>query len=470
MRFLWAATVLLLLPLLLGTAGAVHPHGSPITITPVSPGAGSTIASSTPNISASFYDSVGQIIPSEVYVTVDGTNVTGLDSFHVSPSGFYYIVPSILSLSSGNQTVTVSVVDSSGNEADYSWGFVINPSAVTPGGVGFTFNLQAVVEYVLVGSALAGAAYGGYILYLKRTRRFTYRKYFATHPVNRAYLVLYIPLIVAFIFVLLGLDYVFHTPDMPLLAPEYVVIAGIFIALTAFAIDARREKTRIRAYERAFSQFLFEMADAMRGGLDPAKAIVELSRTHTNILRKPLRVVADGIRVGRPFDLVLTSMVLPMKSPLISRYASLIADASSIGGETSIVVHRAAKDMDDFIKIEGERTTALVMPVAVLYVAFGVLMAVLFALLSIAPSLGSVSLSFFGSGSPLTGAGKSAASSVPKLGFDTLKQRFFDLMMINAVGTGVIIGAFTEGKARYGLLHSLALLAATVIAFFIIAP
>jgi hypothetical protein len=162
-----------------------------------------------------------------------------------------------------------------------------------------------------------------------------------------------------------------------------------------------------------------------------------------------------------------------MNSPLINRYAGLIADATNVGGETSTVVYRAAKDMDDFIKIEVERGKQLTLPVAVLYISFGVLMAVLFALLSIAPSLGSISFSIFSGGAnPLSGGGGGGAAAivVPKLSTTTLEQRFADLMIINGVGTGIIIGAFTEGKVKYGLLHSLALAAATLIAFFILYP
>jgi hypothetical protein len=181
-------------------------------------------------------------------------------------------------------------------------------------------------------------------------------------------------------------------------------------------------------------------------------------------MRKPLRIAADGIQVGRPFDEVLKTMVEPMKSSLISRYANLIGEASTVGGETSIVIHRAAKDMDEFIKIEVERAGALYLPVVVLYIAFAVLMAVLFALLYIAPSIGTLNVgTAFGSASPLTAgvSGQQAARLDPTL----LKERFFELMLINSLGTGIIIGAFTEGRARDGLVHSLGLVAATTVAF-----
>jgi len=160
-----------------------------------------------------------------------------------------------------------------------------------------------------------------------------------------------------------------------------------------------------------------------------------------------------------------------MGSPLISRYAELIADASSVGGETALVVYRAAKDMDDFVKIEDERVQQLTLPVAVIYIAFAVLLAVLFALLYVSPSLGSLNISFIGGGgNPLSSSGTSTAAAVPKLTEAALHERFYQLTLINALGTGAIIGAFTEGKPRYGLLHSLGLAAATTIAFALFNP
>jgi hypothetical protein len=125
--------------------------------------------------------------------------------------------------------------------------------------------------------------------------------------------------------------------------------------------------------------------------------------------------------------------------------------------------------MDDFVKIEDEREKQLMLPVAVVYIAFAVLMAVLFALIYIAPSLGTLNVNFIGT-NPLSTGGNGGAATVPRLDVGSLKERFFELMIINALGTGAIIGAFTEGQARYGILHSLGLVAATAIAFAIVFP
>ncbi|MCI4320133.1 MAG: type II secretion system F family protein [Thermoplasmata archaeon] len=436
----------------------------PLTITPTNPLPGSVTNLQTPTITASFSDSASQVDPTQVTLFLDGFDDSSFDGFKATPTGVSFLVPSILKLKEGLHNVTVKAADKVGNTAQEKWNFTVNTSAVIGPSAPIKIAPEKIILYVALGIGVAASCFGGYIFYLQQAKRFTFRKYFATHPVRTIYVVLYVPVTIAVLFVIIGLLYVYNLPFLPPGSPDYVIIVGIFIALTAFAFYSRRERQQLRAYERAFAQFLFEMADAMRGGLDPAKAMVELSKTQANIMRKPLRIAADGIQVGRPFEDVLKAMVEPMKSALISRYANLIGEAATVGGETSIVIYRAAKDMDDFIKIEAERAGALYLPVVVLYIAFAVLMAVLFALLYIAPSIGTLNVgSAFGSASPLTSGVSGQANA--RLDPATLKERFFDLMLINSLGTGIIIGAFTEGRARDGLIHSLGLVAATTVAF-----
>jgi archaellum biogenesis protein FlaJ (TadC family) len=453
-----------------GTATAYPAAGGPLQLMVVSPSPNSTATTNTPTIEVAFHDTVASLDPSSVVMVVDGINVTASGLVVVGTTTISYPVPAILKLPNGPNNATVTARDTDGNSAVVSWNFTVNPSGAPSSNPFGNLKPTTILLYIGVAAAMAGSAVGGYIAFLRYTTRFTLRRYFATHPVKRTYLVIYLPLGVTFIFILLGLSYVFSTPGLPPNAVDYVLIVAVFVALTPWGIDARTEMQRTRAFERAFAQFLFEMADAMRGGLDPAKALVELAKTHTNILAKNLRIAADSVRLGRPFQAILREMVASMRSRLITRYAGLIADASSIGGETATVVYRAAKDMDDFVKIEEEREKQLMLPVAVIYIAFGVLMAVLFSLLYIAPTLGTLNVSFLGLGSPLSGSGAAGATTVPKLSILTLKERFFELMTINALGTGAIIGAFTEGRARYGIIHSLGLVSATAAAFLVLFP
>ncbi len=449
-----------------GEASAAH-SASPLQIQVISPGRNGTTNSNTPTISAKFVDTAAPIVQSSVVMFVDGLNVTLSGDVNVTATSVSYHVPPVLKLRDGANNATVSATDQSGNHGTVSWNFTVTPGPAPSSNPFASVKPTTLLLYVGIAAALAGAVVGGYVLFLRLTTRFTLRRYFATHPVQTTYLVLYLPVAVAFVVLLVGLSYVYSTPGLPGNAVDYVFIVVVFIALTPWGMNARRELARIRAFERAFAQFLFEMADAMRGGIDPAKAVVELSKTHTNILAKNLRIAADSVRLGRPFPSILREMVASMRSSLITRYAGLIADASTIGGETATVVYRAAKDMDDFVKIEEEREQQLMLPVAVIYIAYAVLMAVLFALLYIAPTLGTLNISFLGVSNPLSSTGNTV---VPRLSVSLLKERFFELMLINGLGTGAIIGSFTEGKARYGIIHSLGLVAATAVAFIILFP
>ena len=455
----------------LAVPGTTHAQGSqPLTIQPVSPTPGSVIVTTTPTIEARFIDTTAPINQSEVELYIDSENLTGIQGFTVTRTDVICAIPPILALKPGIHNVTVAAADIAGNSNLFYWNFTVNPNAsVAPAPLFPPVNPLTVVLIVGAAAAVGGGAFGGYILYLRQTTRFTFRRYFALHPVKSQYYVVYLPAVAAFIFLIVGLAFVYGNPTLPWIAPYYVFVIALFIGLTAFGIDTRRQVRLVHAYERVYAQFLLEMADALRGGLDPAKALTELAKTSSNVLRPHLRIAADGVRVGRPFDQVIRNMAAPMKSALINRYAELIADASTIGGETAIVVYRAAKDMDDFVQIEEERAKQLMLPVAVIYIAFAVLMAVLFALLYLGPTLGTLNITVPSAGALFQGS-NATSTAVPRLNPITLKERFFELTLINALGTGAIIGAFTEGRARFGILHSLGLVAATAVAFAILFP
>ena len=312
MRFwiLVAALLILLIAASAANSGSARAAGSPITFSGETPAPGGVTGSTTPTISVSYHDNVSTIPVTGVFLFVNGINVTSFGETTITPTKVTYDTPSILALKNGVHNVSVQVIDLAGNTARAHWNFTVNTN-ITTGPANPLAGLKplTLLFYTAIVAAIAGAVVGGYILFLKQTTRFTFRRYFATHQVETKYYTIYIPMGVAFLFILFGLSLVYSNPSWPANSVDYVFIIALFIALTAWGIDARREMMRIRAYERAFAQFLFELADAMRGGLDPAKSIVELAKTYTNILAKHLRIASDGIRLGRPLDLVLTDMV-----------------------------------------------------------------------------------------------------------------------------------------------------------------
>lgn len=468
----WLPAVAILLILL--TAGAqctTRPASaddatlSPPSITDMSPAPNSTISKATPVISARFV-SDSPIDQSSVRLFIDGHDVTDFEETSINATGISYHVPAIegQALGAGNHTVKVVASDISGNPTMREWQFTVDFNAASSAG-GLKIDVGQILQYVILGALAFAAGFGLYIAYLKKTRKFTFRKYFARNPVQRKYLVVYLPLIAAFVFAVLAMLLVSEGAWSSPFAYEIVLVIAMFIAGGPYALNAQMERRKRNKYESAYAQFLFEMADAIRGGMDPAKAVVEYSKVHKGILKKPLKIASDGIMMGRPFEEVMQVMVKPMDSELIHRYASLIGEAAKVGGDISIVIHRAAKDMDDLIKIENERRRQLGFQATTMYISFAVLIIVVWQLISIYPSLGNINISLLGVTSPMQQS--SIAESATRMSFVTLKHRFFQLILVSSVASGLLIGAFTEGKPKMGILHALIMVAAAT-AFFAI--
>jgi flagellar protein FlaJ len=457
----------ILLSLLIILIGNILPiaiaqgENTPPVITNLSPFQGETVETSTPEIKVEYVDASGIDINS-VKIVVDGYDVSDWDETTITSTSITYIPPEFLGLKEGNHSATIQVSDIHGNTATETWTFIVKISLFQAEEE--PIDVFAIIIYVLIGTAIILTAFTLYIIYLKKTKKFTFKKYFIQHKIKKEVFVFYIPLIIAFFVIIFGLAIASKNPFLPAFSMEYILIIGIFIAIGPFAIYSPLERRKIAKYERAFSQFLFEMADAMRGGLDPTKALIELSKSDTGVLKNHLKRAADSIKLGRPFDEIMEAMVRPIKSDLLKRYASLIGETSKIGGETSQVIHRAAKDMDDFLKINQERRRQLMAQTTTIYIAFGVLLLVLYQLITMFPSLEGMDASLFGA----TELESAEAKVITRMSFFTLKQRFFHLVIINSLGTGTIIGMFIDGNVKHGLIHSLILTAFTTVFFIVL--
>lgn len=422
---------------------------------------GEMVRNTRPTIQANFTGENADI--TKVTILIDGMDVTEFDEETEITALYVKYTPSeILQLKDGNHTVKITATSKNAKQAEIEWTFIIN-TTLPPVEEG-KIPILLIVQYIVIGVCIGLLIFTIYIIYLSKKKGFTFRKHFAKHPMQKNYLVLYLPIALAFAFVIFGFGYVDSVEGMPPYSYEYILIMGIFVGILPYAVESQLEKRLILKYERGFSQLLFEMADAMRGGLDPTKAIIELASTNSGLLHEPLKKAADSIKLGRPFEEVIQVMARPFKSDLIQRYTTLIAEASKAGGETSIVIHRAAKDMDDFIKVNMNRTRQLTMQTTTVYISFVVMLVTIYLLLTMFPSMEGMDLSLLGSTS-LESTSSSGGTGITQLSDVLIRRRFFHVVMINSIGTGLVVGGFVDGKIKMGLIHALTLLAVGVIFF-----
>ena len=245
----------------------------------------------------------------------------------------------------------------------------------------------------------------------------------------------------------------------PTMGLDEIIIFAVIIAITPYAVDITLQKRTTRRKEELYTEFLFKLSELMRGGLDPIKSVKELSRTDMGILTSNIRIASTSMVYGKSFEDSMKSMAKSLHSELISRYTTLVVQASYAGGSVSDLILKASEDMRSIIGIEREKEGNLAQYVMIFYFAQGI---IFFIMVTLSTSL----LPFVNS------LGATSPFGENKLVGVDFARGFFHLIMINAFFGGLIIGKIAEGDARHGLKHSAILMTAGYIAcaLFILPP
>jgi flagellar protein FlaJ len=240
---------------------------------------------------------------------------------------------------------------------------------------------------------------------------------------------------------------------------DEIIVFAVLIAITPYAIDITLQKRNTRRKEELYTEFLFKLSELMRGGLDPIKSVKELSKTDLGILTPNVRIASTAMIYGRSFEESMKAMAQSLHSELITRYTTLVVQASYSGGSVADLILKASEDMRSIISIEREKEGNLSQYVMIFYFAQGIIFFIIYTL--------STSLLPF-----VTQLGSSTIFGVNKIANLDFSRGFFHLIMINSFFGGLIIGKIAEGEARFGLKHAVILMAAGYIAcaLFILPP
>jgi archaeal flagellar protein FlaJ len=253
------------------------------------------------------------------------------------------------------------------------------------------------------------------------------------------------------------------TPTLVSSAPEkgnlyLIIVATPIIALTPFTVDTFREDRRKRQYEQDFADFLFELSELVRGGIDPAKAFLTLAQGEVGSITKFVKIAARQMNIGFTFEQALHNLGDSLESDLAKRYIDLVIQASYSGGSVSNLIQQAAIDMGNFLTIDKEKRSGLAQYTVVLYTGQVVLI-VLAAIMVVQfiPQLTEIT--------QIGNAGLSGFLGQADIGNVPIERDLFFLVTINGLFGGLIIGKISEGKIKHGLKHSLILMLIALIAW-----
>jgi flagellar protein FlaJ len=240
-----------------------------------------------------------------------------------------------------------------------------------------------------------------------------------------------------------------------------IAVVAVLIAIIPYSIDLFLRKRRLRRYEDDFSDYLFQMSEMMRGGIDPVKATLELSKTDLGSITGHVRKATARMSFGKSFEYSMKKMAEEMKSRLIERYIDLLIHASYTGGNVSQQIMKSSEDMKKFISLEKEKEGSLKMYIIIMYMAQGLLLLIAGVFVfQVLPSLQNVNVGMF-----IPGA---TGRSLPKA---DIMMYITHIILINAVFVGLISGKVSSGSVKNGLKHSAVLLIGSyAVVLFVIMP
>ena len=229
-------------------------------------------------------------------------------------------------------------------------------------------------------------------------------------------------------------------------------LIGLIIAIgPVMAIKYRQYQNRAKLEER-FPDFIRDVVEGVRSGMSLPQAIENTEDNDYGYLTQYVDSMSAKINWGIPFDQVLRDFAAESGSKVIKRASNTIIQSYDSGGNVSDVLATVGKNIDKIRQLNKERESELHGQVVTGYIVYFIFLAVMVALIKyLVPALTfsgdipemSAGMSIFG------GAGGSSVEEIIAL----YRPIFRNLVVIQSVFSGLVIGKLSEGELRAGAKH-----------------
>ena len=234
------------------------------------------------------------------------------------------------------------------------------------------------------------------------------------------------------------------------------IVVCLIIALAWQWIDFINETKRQKEIEIAFLEFSRNLVESVKSGIAIPRAVMYVSNKEYRSLTPYVKKLAGQIELGIPVRKALWTFANDTKNPVIKRSISIMNEAERSGGDIRDVLDSIVSSVLNVKKLKEERRASVYSQVVQGYLVFFIFIAIMLVLeLWLFPKLGGIS------GGLETGiSGENLQAST--IDIDKI---FFSLIIIQGFFAGIMIGKFSEGTLKQGLIHSfiLMMLAALIV-------
>ncbi len=228
-------------------------------------------------------------------------------------------------------------------------------------------------------------------------------------------------------------------------------LAGLIIAavigFVLILLDFTQELKRQKEIELKFLEFVRNMVESVKSGISIPQSIMYISKKDYGALTPYIKKLANQIEWGIPPRRALIIFSLDTGNSIIKRSVSIIVEAEKSGGDITDVLNSVVDSVMSIKKIKEERKSSMYSQVIQGYIVFYIFIGIMLSLqLWLFPKITTLSTSL-----------QEGLSGIASSGFD-LNKIFLSLVLIQGFFAGIMIGKFSEGTLKRGLLHSVILM------------
>lgn len=217
-----------------------------------------------------------------------------------------------------------------------------------------------------------------------------------------------------------------------------LIMMGPILSLKYYQYSVKSE------IEDRFPDFLRDIVEGTRSGMSLPQAIQNTRGNDYGRLTPHVEKIAAKLDWGIPFERVMHDFARKTDSRIIRRAVNTIIQTYQSGGNVTDVLESVGNNIQEIKELEQERESELYGEMITGYVVYFIFLIVLIALMRyLVPAL-----SFPGDIGPLGSQGMTAAELI-----NTYRPLFRDLVVIQSVFSGLVIGKLSEGSLRAGGKH-----------------
>jgi len=254
---------------------------------------------------------------------------------------------------------------------------------------------------------------------------------------------------------------------LPLDPIDWVIFA-IAVIIGPYGFYASTREKRIREIETRLPDFLRDVAEAGRFGMTLADAIVVASSGRYGRLTPEIKKMAAQIEWGVPASEAIRLFSERVKTPLVTRMASIIMKANDAGGNVADVLSMVSHDAKETILTQEERGVTMQTYVLVIYIAFFVFIATILILQGqFLPKMEQAGQQVSESAEQ-QGLGEIPGVSIQTDIIPTVSFIFLLSVLVHAIGDGILAGVVQKGSVPIGMRHSFIMLIAGFVSLRIV--